>query len=268
MRNKGVYSAWYIGIPYLKVGGYTGIPICTRINIPSNIPTIYLYTNMTETLFIPTKYPDRIMAHRSTFDDYLQVIFGKPKADKARTDYRLGGTVDRKTIFWQIDYLSNVRTGKVITYKTDGHRDKSVNPAWVHTDLIRLKVLPSTFHVQQCLFGEHLLHDNPGKPVALVEAEKTAVICSLIYPSHVWVSVGGMAGLSAERCKALRCRDVTIFPDTDTEGKTFADWQLIAHEHLRHICHTLTVSDVLERFADDTQKKDKIDIADLLTLNL
>lgn len=219
---------------------------------------------MEEITYIPAKYQERIYAYNSRFADYLRILC-PIAANRIINDYRLGGTVDGRTIFWEIDFCNNIRTGKIISYNPDGHRDKAVAPKWVHTQLIYNKVLPSTFKVNQCLFGEHLLHDHPGAPVALVEAEKTAVICAALYTDYVWVAVGGLAGLSADRCKALRCRKVVVFPDTDTDGQTFADWSEIARKELRHICQSIVVSDILERVTTEEQKRDKIDIADLLT---
>lgn len=219
---------------------------------------------MKEITYIPHRYQARIYTYNSRFADYLRILCPMA-ANRIINEYRLGGTVDGSTIFWQTDFNHNIRTGKIISYKPDGHRDKAVAPKWVHTQLIYNKVLPSTFKVNQCLFGEHLLHDHPGAPVALVEAEKTAVICAALYPDYVWVAVGGLAGLSAERCKALRCRRVIVFPDTDPDGKTFKQWAEISRQQLRHITQSITVSDLLERVTTEEQKQNKIDIADLIT---
>ena len=69
-----------------------------------------------------------------------------------------------------------MRAGKIMGYDAvTGHRIKEpfnqVN--WVHS----VRKVPD-FHMQQCLFGEHLLSDTSAamsaKPVAIVESEKTA----------------------------------------------------------------------------------------------
>ena len=36
--------------------------------------------------------------------------------------------------------------------------------SWVHTELNLVD-----YNLKQCLFGEHLLSDNPAKPIAIVE---------------------------------------------------------------------------------------------------
>ena len=43
----------------------------------------------------------------------------------------------------------------------------------------------------QCLFGEHLLTRYLERIVALVEAEKTAVIGAGFIPEYVWLATGG-----------------------------------------------------------------------------
>ncbi len=41
------------------------------------------------------------------------------------------------------------------------------------------------------LFGEHLLPMNRGKPVAIVESEKTALVAAYYLPEYVWLASGG-----------------------------------------------------------------------------
>ena len=48
----------------------------------------------------------------------------------------------------------------------------------------------------QCLFGEHLLTRYPERIVALVEAEKTAVIGAGFIPEYVWLATGGRSGVN------------------------------------------------------------------------
>ena len=87
----------------------------------------------------------------------------------------------------------------------DWHRikDNSVPAAkWVHSRLKALHQLPDDWTLSQCLFGEHLLSLCPDLPVALVEAEKTAVICSAVFPEFLWLSTGGLDQFN-DRVKVL-----------------------------------------------------------------
>ena len=82
----------------------------------------------------------------------------------------------------------------------------------VHSRLKVLHQLPDDWRPSQCLFGEHLLPFCPDLPVALIEAEKTAVICSAVFPEFLWLATGGL-GQFNDRVKVLLGRQVIAFPD-------------------------------------------------------
>lgn len=98
----------------------------------------------------------------------------------------------------------------------NGHRVKNPRSyiAWVH----KMKSVRD-FNLKQCLFGEHLLIRYEEKPVALVESEKSAIICSFYYPEYVWLATGGLNNLNAEKCRVLKGRTVILFPDLGAEEK-------------------------------------------------
>jgi hypothetical protein len=102
------------------------------------------------------------------------------------------------------------------------------------------------------------------KSVCVVEAEKTAVIMSEVYPQYVWMAAGGLSALSAEKLRPLRDHKVVLFPDTDPDGTTYACWKAIAEEASRSFLSPIYVSPLLERQATPEQKAAKIDIVDLL----
>jgi len=137
---------------------------------------------------------------------------------------------------------------------TTGKRVKYLEPPvyWVHKALKQPE-----FELRQCLFGEHLLNDKT-KPVAIVESEKTAVIASVYLPQFVWVAVGSLTNLNAEKCSILKGRTVTLFPDLNG----FEKWSSKVKE-LSHLA-IFTVSDLLERKATEAEKKQGFDLADYL----
>lgn len=159
------------------------------------------------------------------------------------------------TVFWQIDTQGKVRTGKIMLYNpTTGKRTKEPfnHITWVH------KALKQTdFELRQCLFGEHLLQ-NKTKPVAIVESEKTAIIASVYLPQFIWLAVGSLTNLNAERCSVLKGRRVILFPDLNG----FEKWNTKAKE-LSHIAR-IAVSDLLERKATEAERKQGLDLADYL----
>lgn len=148
------------------------------------------------------------------FFRWMQSVIGKTDAYVAMQDYKID-SIDNCIIWWQIDRDGVVRTGKVMKYLANGHRDKSDNfpVTWAHKHR-RLKDQFKGEELKQCLFGEHLLTKYPEKPVALVESEKTAVIMSRIYPETLWLATGGSQGIkSDERLAPLHGRKVLLIPD-------------------------------------------------------
>lgn len=97
---------------------------------------------------------------------------------------------------WHLRYI------KVMDYKSDGHRGKSI-------------YAPFRGNYKACLFGLHLV--TPEKRNMIVESEKTAIICSILMPQFTWLATGGIQNLS-------RLKDIdtgTLMPD---KGKAFTLW--------------------------------------------
>jgi hypothetical protein len=150
----------------------------------------------------------------NSFVSYLSTKFSFEQIAKLLSDYKLGTAKDTSCIFWQIDGLNRVRTGKIIRYE-NGHRVKKEGEGpvnWVHKK-IKLK----DFNLTQCPFGTHLLSKDFNKIVCVVEAEKTACIASMVFPQYTWVSVGGKGLITentiTDRLSFLGGRDVVLVPD-------------------------------------------------------
>ncbi len=204
---------------------------------------------------------------QNNFVSYLINRFGLDVADELVGKYRIGTSNywPGATIFWQLDALGNVRTGKIMLYnKETGKRVKEPynHITWMHTQLLKLMDEGFSFNLVQCLFGEHLLITSPFKPVAVVESEKTAIIASTLMPAFIWLACGSLDGLNADKCRVLQGRKVMLFPDVNACNK----WKLKALELQRAIPGTtFVVSTELEQIATDDAKKQGIDLGDVLS---
>lgn len=224
---------------------------------------------------IPKQYIIQSLGYNSNFVAFLCLIFDRytlesPTIRRVMADYYLGCTKNGSIIYWQIDERNRIRTGKVMQYDpVTGKRVKNANGAidWAHAKLKRDKVLPDDFNLVQCLFGEHLLKRYPDKVVALVESEKSALIAAGVYPEYLWVATGGRSQLSIDKLRVLMGRTVIMFPDTDTDGKTYSLWADKAKE-LATIGCTVTISNLLETVATDEDRINGLDIADYLIRQL
>jgi hypothetical protein len=183
------------------------------------------------------------------------------EVQKAVKDYRIGSTPDGKTIFWQIDQRMRIRTGKIIAYDANtGKRIKSVYPNWIHSELKKYKKVRNDFNLKQCFFGEHLIRNTSNKPVCIVEAEKTAVIASVCYPSFVWLAIGSKQSLKFERIKQIgRDRKIILYPDADG----FDVWNKAA-QIARNNGFDVTISNLINANASDTERINGFDLADYL----
>ena len=182
--------------------------------------------------------------------------------------YRLGASKNGGVIFWQIDHEGRIHDGKIMYYLPDCHRNKKHNPTWVsHLLAKREGHIQGQYTTSHCLFGLHQI-SGKGIPVAVVEAEKTAVILSEHYPQYIWLAAGGLGELQVNKFRPLRGRKVVLFPDTDIDGKTFASWHQRAQEVMAEPfwedSPPIRVSPVLELHATPEQKQRKIDLIDFL----
>jgi hypothetical protein len=167
------------------------------------------------------------------------------------------GTFDDYTCFPQIDLQMRVCKAKLIRFnpatgkRLKGKYDTSSLPA-------KLK-LKEDFQYKQIFFGEHLLLKYPDKPVAIVEAEKTAIIASLCFPEFIWLGSNSKTWLKTERLQRLGARHIILYPDADG----FELWQSIAREAQRQGL-TIKVSNLIESHATIEQKANGYDLADYL----
>lgn len=213
--------------------------------------------------YIPHKYLKRSLSLNSNFVRFLRKHFSDLQIAEAANNYLLGATIKKEVIFWQVDIHGKVRTGKIMKYNPQsGRRIKTgyggIN--WVHHKLKKSNPSFSDFNLSQCYFGEHLLRLYPDKPVAIVEAEKTAVIASMIYHDYNWLAAGNLNGLNVEKSRVLCNKTVILYPDAGCYNRWLRKADQINHELPLH----LTVSAFLEHFATPQQSHHGYDLADYI----
>ncbi len=191
---------------------------------------------------------------------FLASKFGHSKTMLLMEQY-LTGTHSKwpgACVFWQIDFNMNIRSGKVLLYNLkNGRRIKQPynHISWVHT-LCKFE----NFNLKQCFFGEHLLAKDSIRPVAIVESEKTALICSSTFPQFIWLSTGGKNGsFQKDSLEVLRNRKVILVPDL---GAT--EYWNKKSEMMKELGIQVVVFDYLEKLATTKQREEGFDIADFI----
>ena len=200
--------------------------------------------------------------------------------------YKLGHAVNGMTIYWQIDEHQKVRTGKMMRYKNDGHRDRESKYGfdWIHSALIRRG--PSKYYdpdkqeCRPCFFGLHLLNaykvKNVDQAVCIVESEKTAIIMATLWGNNtnqVWMACGGLENLSREKLKPIieQHRRIILYPDRDGISKWRQKAEQLHYDRLIVIDKPVTewwkpedgpkadIADVLLRYVRDRKPFHDID---------
>lgn len=103
-----------------------------------------------------------------------------------------------------------------------------------------------------------------NKTICIVERERTALIMSEMYPQYLWMATVCPTNFTIDMFAPLRGRSVILFPHTDFTMTNYIAWLETADQARRLYSLDISVSDVLERNANEEQKKREIDIADFL----
>ncbi|MCY4781694.1 DUF6371 domain-containing protein [Sphingobacterium sp. UT-1RO-CII-1] len=249
--EKGNYAADIFGRCDREVN-------CGYLNIPDNEKVIVAPKIQRRKKLMFIDYEDAVKTstrfEENNLINFLVDKLGYDAVDAIVERYRIGidqtfPTTQNWIIWWQFDVDDNCRSGKLMKYGPDGRRDKSQSSTWYH------KVNPKYkgFEVTQCFFGEHLIVGNQNK-IAIVESEKTACIASHFMPEFIWLASGSLTGLGYHKCKVLKHRHVTLFPDLGA----FDKWKVKASEY------GWNISRALEDRATADERELGLDIADYL----
>lgn len=187
----------------------------------------------------------------NTFITYFRRRFDDQAARRIIATYHIGTSShwNGATVLWQIDTARRIRAGKVMLFDpVTGKRVKEPHShiTWIHT----ITPIPE-YELNQCFFGEHLLTDTT-RPVAITEGEKTAMIMSESMPEMIWISCGGLAGLTDRKCEVLKGREVILYPDAGCLDQ----WKRRADD-MRHITK-FRISEIMERMPDGADLADVI----------
>ena len=217
----------------------------------------------------------------------VQFPFNTDDVTKVIEQYRLGtitkGYRAGAITFPYIDKTDNIRAVQVKQFNEQNHttatdkldkiilnglkRNNKNIPDWLSSYID----YGSEYGYFNCLFGEHLLDRFPLNPIALVEAPKTAIYGTLYFGSPeipknlIWLAVYNESSFNFDKLKVLEGRDIFVFPDLSKDGSTFKKWQDKAKDYeIRLPATRFIFSDLLEQLADEQQRLQGADLADVL----
>ncbi|WP_141119683.1 DUF6371 domain-containing protein [Lutibacter agarilyticus] len=135
---------------------------------------------------------------------YIRNTYGNTNANRIKELYYIGTNKDGGTVFWNINNQGKTQKAKVSYYNLKGKRCNQFRVPYKNED-----------GYYSCLFGAHLIDllENKQKVIILVESEKTAIIGAIHLPKYIWLSYGGINGLTKEKLNVLIGRKILIIPD-------------------------------------------------------
>ncbi len=244
---------------------------------------------------IPDEVFSKSIGHygQNQFARLLTNRFGTEQARTLLDRFQIGTSArwPGACVFWYIDEKGRKRGGQIKLFDEDWHTAKYKDREgklrsktdWVHTALrYRLEKSETSLpdwlisyienaDCSPCMFGLPQLNNAPiDQPIAIVEAPKTAVVCSAFVPEFVWLAVGALSYLNADRLAPLRGRKIILYPDlnayadrVNNQRHKTKGWISRADE-LRANGFNVEVSSYLEQHATDEQRAAGLDLADFL----
>ncbi len=217
------------------------------------------------------------------FVQYLATLFGSEAAQDLRRRFYIGTNNDLwpgSSVFWIMGpdrqpYAAQVinydsQTGKTVKFTAqDGTKGRRAS--WIHSALQKRRTRQNnpipTWLVEYAEkapkypvpFGLQLLPGSEGKLVGIVESAKTAVIMTHHEPDLLWLAVGSLSNLTAQRLEVVKDRELILYPDAGQKG--FEEWNRKAGQ-LRLEGFKAACSDLLDRFADQSEFDEGYDLAD------
>ncbi|WP_026262168.1 DUF6371 domain-containing protein [Spirosoma panaciterrae] len=237
---------------------------------------------------IPYEVFEASLGHyeRNQLARLLQQHFGFGVAAELLERFQIGTSAywPGSCVFWLKDEQNRIRGGQVVLFDQTGHTAKRTMDdgtlkrctGWVHFALAsrydqKQEARPDWLihYIDKAdkfsiPFGLHQLSTiKTGQAIAIVESPKTAIVCTPYFPQFIWMAIGGLTYLKAERLMPVRGHKLVLFPDTSKAGKAFGLW----HDKAVRLCEqgfSVSVSDYLEKRASDEEKAKGFDLADYL----
>lgn len=204
--------------------------------------------------YLPPQLIEKSMGNDvpNSFIEYLGTFLTKETISSLAKRFQIGqfSIVPGACVFWYQDQLGTLHGGQAVTFDKAGHTVREIladgsrdrKTKWIHFELAKAyqnakKDLPKWLKdylkfkkPSAKFFGLHqLAQEDQSKPVAIVEAPKTAIIASAYFPELIWIASGTLGNLTYNRMKDLKDRKIVLYPDKGfyDDWKKKADlWEL------------------------------------------
>lgn len=192
---------------------------------------------------------------------FLKQKFGAQETNLVCKKYEIGSSNHwpKSTIFWFKDVEKRYRGGMIILYNSE--TGKRIRDPFPHNTYVHKAEKYPEYNYSMCLFGEHLI--SKDKKIGVVEAPKTALILSIVWPEYTWVATNGLTTLQPYFLKPLEGLDIVLFPDKQPDeftekNKWVKDYWENKIPELSKICKSVKL------FQGLFSEKEGTDLADII----
>lgn len=235
-RCERIYSCGY---HYPPREYFRNLKITNKENMNEN--ELKETTSVVKEERVDRRYPKSVDYSKNALFCFLVTVFGKQKVLAAfqkygvrtsmlfRKDAKYGAVFLMRAIDLLIRQVKEMaydpNTGKRIKGGQDVFLLDYNNHCYkIDTSNFRINLAGKSlmkdydFENKLCFFGEHLLAGGVNKPIAIVESEKTAIICDICMPDYIWLATGGKNGCkwtTEEVYQVLKDANqpIILFPD-------------------------------------------------------
>ena len=229
------------------------VPLCLRPeNINKPISAVF------EPVEKSQRGPSMVELSRSDDSDICHEMlttfgFTQDQMHRAAERFHLGRSKSGQTIYWMIDDMGRCLDGRL-------------GDTWVSTLLKRRYPSAAPYlTVEHCFFGLHQISMNEGKPIGIVESERSAVILSEVCPKLLWLAYSYGTNCLIDNFDPLQGRKITLYPRTDPSQEYYLSFLELSDQVKRaNKSIDISVSRFLEDNATDAQKQRNIDLLEFM----
>ena len=192
---------------------------------------------------------------------FLNRRLGEGTMTRLMDNYQIG-TSKRWTganAFWYLDELSQPIDAHITCYDAEtGQQNDKSQSEWLSTLMGQQN---PDVEKSVLFYGLHLLNGQTRSPIGLVEEEKIAIVCSHFLGQYVWLSASSFeeSFWKGNDMDYLIHRKVVLFPSLNSYCKMKKIAEVLNAKGVMAV-----VSEYLEQYADEQDRRQGMSIADFL----
>lgn len=146
---------------------------------------------------------------------WMGTLFPEEAVREVWDAYNVTTDAHGNAVFWYVDQDGHILYDKRISYKEDGHRDRSFFPGRQYR--------VADGYAGRCYFGAH--HKPDGKKAFVMESEKSVLLCALYFGHRRFMACGGKSNLHRVEPDMLLVPDMDARIEWEEKGPIWPWWE-------------------------------------------